>query len=77
MLTEDQKRIIAQLSQFEQYISKLNVLFKEKLAELEKHRASKTVVEGGGTLSVSPSLKQQDSSTNSPHSTEQEDHGHL
>ena len=68
MLTEDQKRIISQLSQFEQYISKLNVLFKEKLAELEKHKALKE---------VSPSLKQQDSSTSSPHSTEQEDHDRL
>jgi len=78
MLTEDQKKIIAQLSQFEQYISKLNVLFKEKLAELEKHRSSKLlVVEGGKTHSVSPSLKPQDSLTSSPHSTEQEDQHHL
>lgn len=58
MLTEDQKKIIAQLSQFEQYISKLNVLFKEKLAELEKHKASKLVDE------PSLSLKPQDSLTN-------------
>ncbi len=77
MLTEDQKRIISQLSQFEQYITKLNVLFKEKLAELEKHRAIKAVVEGGETPSISPSLKQQDSSTSLPHSIEQEDRDHL
>lgn len=68
MLSEDQKKIISQLSQFEQYISKLNVLFKEKLAELEKHKALKE---------VSLSLKPQDSLTSSPHSTEQEDQHHL
>ncbi len=78
MLTEDQKRIISQLSKFEEYITKLNVLFKGKLAELEKHRAIKAVVvEGGETPSISPSLKQQDSLTSLPHSIEQEDHDHL
>ena len=67
MLTEDQKKIIAQLSQFEQYISKLNVLFKEKLAELEKHHASRaTVAREASKLVDEPSLslKPQDSLTN-------------
>ncbi len=68
MLTEDQKRIIQQLSKFEEYITKLNVLFKEKLEELEKHKALKE---------INPSLKQQDSSTSLPHSIEQEDRDHL
>lgn len=66
-LNLEQKKIIEQLSTFEHYIKKLNVLFKEKLVELEKHREEKASIQVMTPLN---------SLTNQPHLIEQVNQDH-